>query len=54
MSIASSRKMLVKRKSTSSLLIKNSESCSKVSLAKVNESFTFAEEIVEQRKSLKE
>ena len=52
MSIVSSSKMLVKRKSTSSL--KNSESCLKMSSAKVNESFTFAEEIVEQRKSLKE
>ena len=46
MSIVSSSKMLVKRKSTSSL--KNSESCSKMSSAKVDESFTFAEEIVEQ------
>ena len=40
MSIVSSSGMLVKRESTSRLPIKNSESCSTISSAKANESFT--------------
>ena len=40
MSIVSSSGMLVKRESTSRLPIKNSESCSTISSAKVKESFT--------------
>ena len=40
MSIVSSKGMLVKRESTSSLPKKNSESCSTISPARANESFT--------------
>ena len=40
MSIVSSNGMLVKKESTSKLSIKNSESCSTISSAKANESFT--------------